>query len=399
VVATALPFRASTVPFAAVAASWPIIVNLLAGSLACAWVGAGWATRLKSETLYRIIAVLLVLIAGVLLFAHDAVAGSPPFTGAALMIAGIVAGFVIGVIASLLGVAGGEFLIPTLVLLFGADIKLAGSLSLTVSLPTMLVGFTCYSMDDSFSVIGRNKLFLLVMVAAGSTRATVAKKPGHRGEHEVSRKPLRRESRAVSGSPVVPLPCFFCTGPMGAMGTRLSPAPSVQGGPKWMQSSDASRRENADAYPRTLSSCPATGSRLRRARRQASAGQPVRRGLSALVRSPLECWIVRSSRTMTAERLFEIESKVCDGVCKTLRRRPDKQATASADPGPYPQAAIVLANGGRPSTTEAGGYGPRRSLAFAGATWGDTRNPTPRARNRPPRLHFPSPNSPLVTRH
>jgi hypothetical protein len=33
------------------------------------------------------------------------------------------------VIASLLGVAGGEFLIPTLVLLFGADIKLAGSLS------------------------------------------------------------------------------------------------------------------------------------------------------------------------------------------------------------------------------------------------------------------------------
>lgn len=171
VVATALPFRASTVPFAAVATSWPVIVNLLAGSLAGAWVGAGWATRLKSETLYRVIAVLLVLIAGILLFAHDTVAGSPPFTGAALVVAGIIAGFVIGVIASLLGVAGGEFLIPTLVLLFGADIKLAGSLSLAVSLPTMLVGFTRYSMDDSFSVIGRNKLFLLVM-AAGSIVGT-----------------------------------------------------------------------------------------------------------------------------------------------------------------------------------------------------------------------------------
>ena len=36
---------------------------------------------------------------------------------------------------------------------------------LAVSLPTMLVGFTRYSMDDSFSVIGRNKLFLLVMAA------------------------------------------------------------------------------------------------------------------------------------------------------------------------------------------------------------------------------------------
>jgi Sulfite exporter TauE/SafE len=60
VVATALPFRASTVPFSAVGANWPIIVNLLAGSLAGAWIGAGWATRLRSETLYRVIAVLLV---------------------------------------------------------------------------------------------------------------------------------------------------------------------------------------------------------------------------------------------------------------------------------------------------------------------------------------------------
>ena len=38
---------------------------------------------------------------------------------------------------------------------------------------------------------------------------TVAKEPGHRGEHEVSRKPLRRESRRCSGSPVVLPPCFF----------------------------------------------------------------------------------------------------------------------------------------------------------------------------------------------
>jgi hypothetical protein len=29
--------------------------------------------------------------------------------------------------------------------------------------------------------------------------ATVAKEPGHRGEHEVSRKPLRGESRSDSG--------------------------------------------------------------------------------------------------------------------------------------------------------------------------------------------------------
>jgi uncharacterized protein len=171
VVATALAFRAGSVPFAVIGEHWQIMLNLLAGSLAGAWAGAEWATRLKSETLYRVIAVLLVVIAAVLLFAHDAVAGAPPFTGWSQIGVGIAAGFVIGVVASLLGVAGGEFLIPTLVLLFGVDIKFAGSLSLAVSLPTMLVGFTRYSQDQSFSVVRNNWPFLLVM-AAGSIVGT-----------------------------------------------------------------------------------------------------------------------------------------------------------------------------------------------------------------------------------
>jgi uncharacterized membrane protein YfcA len=99
------------------------------------------------------------------------VASAPPFVGWVQIIAGIVAGFIIGVVASLLGVAGGEFLIPTLVLLFGADIKLAGSLSLAVSLPTMLVGFARYSRDQSFSVLRKNITFMLLM-AAGSILGT-----------------------------------------------------------------------------------------------------------------------------------------------------------------------------------------------------------------------------------
>jgi uncharacterized protein len=79
----------------------------------------------------------------------------------------VVAGFSIGVVASLLGVAGGELLIPTLILLFGIDVKLAGSLSLAVSLPTMLVGFARYSRDSTFVVLLRNRAFVLIM-AAGS---------------------------------------------------------------------------------------------------------------------------------------------------------------------------------------------------------------------------------------
>ena len=168
VVATSLPLRAGTIPLASVFQRWDVIVTLLAGSLAGAWFGAGWATRIESRSLYRVLAVLLLAIATLLLWGHEPSAiKAPLFTGAALALVGTLVGFGIGVVASLMGVAGGELLIPTIVLLFGADIKLAGSLSLAVSLPTMIVGFTRYSKDKSFAVIQTERRFLAIM-AAGS---------------------------------------------------------------------------------------------------------------------------------------------------------------------------------------------------------------------------------------
>ena len=49
-------------------------------------------------------------------------------------------GLAVGLISSLLGVAGGELIIPTLVFAFGAGIKTAGTASLLISLPTVAVG-------------------------------------------------------------------------------------------------------------------------------------------------------------------------------------------------------------------------------------------------------------------
>ncbi len=167
VVAAALPFRAGTVPLGEVVAHWRVIANLLAGSLVGAWLGAGWATRLRSAILHRVIAVLLVAIAALLLVGHGHGPGAPALDGAALLAAGVAAGVGIGVVAALLGVAGGELLIPTLVLLFGVDIKLAGSLSLAVSLPTMVAAFARYSRDGSFAVLAREWPFVLAM-ALGS---------------------------------------------------------------------------------------------------------------------------------------------------------------------------------------------------------------------------------------
>ena len=52
-------------------------------------------------------------------------------------------------------------------------------------------------------------------------------KPGHQGEHEISRKPSRRESRVCSGSPVALPPCFLLHGAHGCNRHPAFPAPSV----------------------------------------------------------------------------------------------------------------------------------------------------------------------------
>jgi len=172
VVATALPARLAAVPLADVTAQWTIIANLLAGSLVGAWAGATWATRMRSATLYKVLAALLVVIAAALVAAHLGPVATLNLPPAVRVVAGLVAGVLIGIVAALMGVAGGELLIPTIVLLYGIDIKLAGSLSLAVSLPTMLVAFARYSQDASFQILRTNKAFVLVM-SAGSVTGTL----------------------------------------------------------------------------------------------------------------------------------------------------------------------------------------------------------------------------------
>jgi uncharacterized membrane protein YfcA len=60
----------------------------------------------------------------------------------------------IGIVRTLLGVAGGELIIPTLVLAFGVPIKAAGTLSLLISIPTILVGLTRHRARGAFRESG-----------------------------------------------------------------------------------------------------------------------------------------------------------------------------------------------------------------------------------------------------
>lgn len=173
VILAAIPARLVDVSGAELAGHWPIAANLLAGSLLGAWVGASWALRMRTSTLYRVLAVLLVGMAAALVVTHLTRIGTLALHGPPQAFAGILAGFGIGTVAAIMGVAGGELLIPTIVLLYGIDIKTAGSLSLLVSLPTMLVAFVRYSRDSSFAVLRANLRFVTTMAAGSVTGAAL----------------------------------------------------------------------------------------------------------------------------------------------------------------------------------------------------------------------------------
>src|ERR1700737_4426108 len=65
-----------------------------------------------------------------------------------------------------------------------------------------------------------------VKLAGSVPPMTVAKKPGHRGEREGSRKPSCRESRMFPVEPVVLPPCFLLHGTHGCNRHPAFPAPS-----------------------------------------------------------------------------------------------------------------------------------------------------------------------------
>lgn len=143
----ALLARGRTMSILAVAPYWPEILGLVSGGAVSAVHGARLVHALTSKRLVQVIAGLLAAV-GLLLLVEAAY----PFRYVEVLpadipvrlLAGAGLGLAIGLVSSMLGVAGGELIIPSLIFIFGVDIRTAGTASILVSLFLISAGLWRY---------------------------------------------------------------------------------------------------------------------------------------------------------------------------------------------------------------------------------------------------------------
>src|SRR5215218_5796452 len=153
-VVSALLIRGGTLSLAPLLGLLPIVLAMITGAVSAAYVGTALVHRVSERLLERVILVFLVVIGSALIveaFLPQDVPGLLPDALPIRVVTAVVFGLGIGLVSSLLGVAGGELIIPTLVFAFGAGIKTAGTASLLISLPTVVVGVLRHRRLGSFT--------------------------------------------------------------------------------------------------------------------------------------------------------------------------------------------------------------------------------------------------------
>jgi uncharacterized protein len=153
-VLSALLIRGGTLSLAPLLGLLPVVVAMILGAVSAAYVGTALVQRVSERLLERLILVFLVVIGTALVveaFLPQDVPGLLPDSLLMRLAAAVIFGLCIGLVSSLLGVAGGELIIPTLVFAFGVGIKTAGTASLLISLPTVAVGVIRHRKLGSFA--------------------------------------------------------------------------------------------------------------------------------------------------------------------------------------------------------------------------------------------------------
>jgi uncharacterized membrane protein YfcA len=150
----ALPTRLYTLNTAGLA---PFLLETTALGLGAAlgsYAGVDLLRRISPKALRRSVFALLLAL-GLVMMAEAVVSFTPVgvFRQTTLLriVSGLVLGWLIGAISAVLGVAGGEIIIPTLLLGFGAPITGAGTLGQMVSIPTVVTSLVRHYRAGSLS--------------------------------------------------------------------------------------------------------------------------------------------------------------------------------------------------------------------------------------------------------
>jgi uncharacterized membrane protein YfcA len=162
--------RSGVVSLAAIGPHLPEVAGLAIGGMASAVYGVRLVRKLSGERLVRLIAFLLVGIGALLLWeALFPLRYASPLPGSvtAHLLSGVVIGAGIGLVSSVLGVAGGELLIPNLIFIYGVDIRTAGSASILISLGIVVTGLWRYWRSNSIPR-GRGIQRITFAMSAGS---------------------------------------------------------------------------------------------------------------------------------------------------------------------------------------------------------------------------------------
>lgn len=129
------------------------VAGMIVGGVVAAWVGAGYLNMIPKTKIIGVISILLLGTAA-LLATETLVSGTTwallSSDSGWIVPAAVLAGLLVGAISSLLGVAGGEFIIPILIFVFGADIRTAGTASLLISLPVVFTGVVRHMLTGHF---------------------------------------------------------------------------------------------------------------------------------------------------------------------------------------------------------------------------------------------------------
>ena len=166
----ALVARNHAIPVSGVMAHLPEMAGLTLGGVFSAIYGTRLVLRLSDHRLKMMMAALLAAL-GLLLLVEAFVPFDTAMLGTdsvlARVLVGVLIGLAVGVVSSMLGVAGGELLIPTLVFVFGADIRIAGTASLLISLAIVGTGLWRYHKAGALQMTGGAQRITLSM-SAGS---------------------------------------------------------------------------------------------------------------------------------------------------------------------------------------------------------------------------------------